>query len=137
MGSSSSRPEDDPTLDAINEMTLARLKREEQDLAEKEQNQQSMLDTGRLGMSSLLSRGYVGFLGGGRGMAKKKKFAEDEKTVTPHSKTQARSQRIAQKKQRNKPSIAKRPALVPTAAPDGVTFIQGMKPGMPNFVDHS
>ena len=58
--SSGSKPKSDPTLDKINQLTLLRLKREEDDLAKNAKERDRLLAAGRTGRASLFTAGYTG-----------------------------------------------------------------------------
>lgn len=60
MGSKPKTPPQDPALTEINQITLLRLKREEEQLAKTEAEQERILAANQRGRSALLSRGYLG-----------------------------------------------------------------------------
>ena len=76
---SPSKPNSDPTLDAINKATLARLTREEETIQQEEEDRQEMLASGRVGRTSLLSKSFTGFRAGGSVVASAKQRQDENR----------------------------------------------------------
>lgn len=55
-----SKPKADPTTTKLNQLTLARIEREEKELAENKAERERLLSAGRVGRSSLLTSGFTG-----------------------------------------------------------------------------